>query len=112
MKITKKAFIAIMTSHKSIFCGVNRKLLTSDETYCAIADMLKPDSILEERTAIARSNGITFSGGSILDFNQNGQYSFYEYSYPSCDVYVCRHETYSPFDDVNIERCMYYMIKD
>lgn len=112
MKITKKSFIGIMTDHETTFIGVTRKLLTSDEVYCKIADLLKSDYILEKRTCYARSNDIVFSGGSILDFNQNGKYTFYNYEYPTCSILVCCHETYDPFDECYHERCMYYMIED
>lgn len=112
MKITKKSFIENMTTNNTIFIGVVKKLLTADEVYCAIQDLLKPDVILNHRTAKARSNSLEFTGGSILDFSQVGKYSFYEYNYPECTVYICCHETYDNFDETYHVKCMYYMVKE
>lgn len=111
MKITKKHFIESMTTNKSVFLGVMRKLLTSDETYCKIRDCFNPDIIIEQRTATAKSNKLVFSGGSILGFEQNGNYTFYEYAYPEGTVYVCNHEYYDNWDEEYKNRCMYYLVK-
>ena len=112
MKITKKAFIEAMTSNATAFCGITKRLYSSDEVYCAIQDILKPAVILEARSCQAYSKGLEFSGGSILSLDQHGNYEFFRYKYPEGVVYVCHHGWIDSFDDALYEKAMYYLVKN
>ena len=110
MKITKKSFMQDMASNTSIFCGTIKKLLNKDECFCAIADFLRPDIILEKRTCKTRSNSLVFSGNNILDFSQVGKYEFYKYDYNKNIVYICVHKYWDEFDKIERIKAMYYLV--
>lgn len=111
MKITKKSFIEELTSNKSYFIGVSKKLLTKDDVYCRCSGIFDDDIILELRTAKARSKSLKFNTGSILRFDQYGKYSFYRYQYDTNKyILICLHTYYDDFDDINRYNAMYYYI--
>ena len=111
MKITKKAFIDAMTSNLTTFCGNTKRIFNSDEVYCAIRDLFKPDIFVEQRTCIARSNDLALCNGSYLGFNQVGKYEFHKYEYPEGCVLVCAHNYHDDFDNKDCVNAMYYLVK-
>ena len=109
MLIHKKVFIESLTKNNSHFCGVSKKLHTWSELQTMIPSII--EGIIEERSCVAHAQYLEFSGGSRLDFNQKGTYSFYEYDYPEGKILVCRHIDFDEVYDKTYDRSMYYFIK-
>ena len=112
MKITKKSFIDEMTTNNIHFLGITKKLYSSDELFCSLSDLLNDNNIiLEQRTYKARSNSLIANNGSILDFSQFGNYTFYKYQYSNNKyILVCLHTYFDEFDNVERYKAMYYYI--
>jgi hypothetical protein len=111
MKITKKAFIDAMVNNLTTFCGNTRRLYEADEVYCAIRDLFDKSVFVEQRSCVARSRDLVFSGGSHLSFDQVGSYNFHKYEYPEGSVYVCCHNYHDDFDNTDRVNAMYYLVK-
>lgn len=112
MKITKKSFIDEMINNPIYFIGVTQKLIEKDELFCRLADLLNDDnSILEQQTYKARSKDLVSNSGSVLSFNQIGNYTFYKYEYTNNKyILICLHTYFDDFDNINRYKAMYYYI--
>lgn len=79
IKITKKEFTELLSSNKSIFLGSYHGLKSDPiELIKKGLEAFVPESTDERRTVKAiKSNGLLFSNGSFLDFNQYGEKSYH-----------------------------------
>ena len=110
MKITKKEFINAMVTNHTAFCGMTRRLFSSDECFCAIRGLFEPGTILEKRACVARSTFLEFTGGSRLYLDQKVNYTFHKYEYAQGTIYICLEVYHDNFDNTNYEKAMYYLV--
>lgn len=89
MKISQKEFTRAMVENLTDFVGNVRKLYTSDEVYCMLAQHVERVrdgvAIVGMRSATAHGDYVEFSGGSRVDVKRA---QCHKYEYPTFDVYV------------------------
>lgn len=92
-KITKKEFIAKMVANETYFVNVHKYINKPIQSKLEFINNEivehKPDlSVMKTRTCVQRSAFLEFSMGSRLYFNQQADYSYYEFEIDSQEYLI------------------------
>ena len=111
-KITKKAFIATMTSNEIIFGGVTgggMQTVENLEKYMEKMNSWKNNTSFDTRRYTARNRDLISDEGSVLDLAQHGKYTYYKLENQNGKILIVDFETDSAAYG-KIKKDMYYYI--
>ena len=113
IKITKKEFKKIMTSHKSYFIGVTNRVVADEELLGVLNNIQKVDKS-KYRIGKEYSTGIQFSnkeGSSYLELADNGNNKVLVFELAGYPVYIVEQQFFDDFSNSYYFKYMFYFVK-
>ena len=110
-KITKKNFIELLCTHKSGFIGSYFR--KNDEWILKGFSALNPDAVQHMNTRTVknkRSNSLVFSGGSVLDFSQEGNKEYFKHDQSGITYIYQKLSVYDDFTEKNENNYIIYAL--